>query len=73
MSDKVIVNEVGLRDGLQNQPRHVPVEGKLDMLNALIAAGVRSVEVTSFVSPKAVMRLSFIAACRSIKASPSKR
>ena len=57
MSDKVIVNEVGLRDGLQNQPRHVPVEGKLDMLDALIAAGVRSVEVTSFVSPKAVPQM----------------
>ena len=57
MSDKVIVNEVGLRDGLQNQPRHVPVEGKLEMLDALIAAGVRSVEATSFVSPKAVPQM----------------
>ena len=57
MSDKVIVNEVGLRDGLQNQPRHVPVEGKLAILDALIAAGIRSVEVTSFVSPKAVPQM----------------
>ncbi|HJN61033.1 MAG TPA: hydroxymethylglutaryl-CoA lyase [Alphaproteobacteria bacterium] len=57
MSDKVIVNEVGLRDGLQNQPRHVPVEGKLEMLNSLIAAGVSSIEVTSFVSPKAVPQM----------------
>ena len=57
MSDRVIVNEVGLRDGLQNQPRHVPVEGKLEMLDALIAAGVRSIEATSFVSPKAVPQM----------------
>ena len=57
MSDKVTVNEVGLRDGLQNQLRHVPVEGKLAILDALIAAGVRSVEVTSFVSPKAVPQM----------------
>ena len=57
MSYKVIVNEVGLRDGLQNQPRHVPVEGKLAILDALIAAGIRSVEVTSFVSPKAVPQM----------------
>ena len=57
MNDKVIVNEVGLRDGLQNQPRHVSVEGKLEMLDSLIAAGVRSVEVTSFVSPKAVPQM----------------
>ena len=57
MNDKVIVNEVGLRDGLQNQPRHVSVEGKLEMLDSLNAAGVRSVEVTSFVSPKAVPQM----------------
>jgi hydroxymethylglutaryl-CoA lyase len=57
MSDKVIINEVGLRDGLQNQPRHVPVEGKLEILDALIDAGVRSVEATSFVSPKAVPQM----------------
>jgi len=57
MSDRVIVNEVGLRDGLQNQPRHVTVEGKLEMLDSLIAAGVRSVEATSFVSPKAVPQM----------------
>ncbi|MBT4425518.1 MAG: hydroxymethylglutaryl-CoA lyase [Rhodospirillaceae bacterium] len=57
MSNKVIINEVGLRDGLQNQPRHVPVEGKLEILGALIAAGVRSVEATSFVSPKAVPQM----------------
>ena len=57
MAERVIVHEVGLRDGLQNQPRHVPVEGKLALLDALIAAGVRSVEVTSFVSPKAVPQM----------------
>ena len=57
MSNKVIVNEVGLRDGLQNQPKHVPTEGKLAILDALIAAGVRSVEATSFVSPKAVPQM----------------
>jgi hydroxymethylglutaryl-CoA lyase len=57
MSNRVIINEVGLRDGLQNQSRHVPLEGKLKILDALIAAGVRSIEVTSFVSPKAVPQM----------------
>ncbi|MSO70042.1 MAG: hydroxymethylglutaryl-CoA lyase [Alphaproteobacteria bacterium] len=57
MAERVIVHEVGLRDGLQNQPRMVPVEGKLELLDALIAAGVRSVEATSFVSPKAVPQM----------------
>lgn len=57
MPEAVIVHEVGLRDGLQNQPRHVPVEGKLELLDALIAAGGRSFEATSFVSPKAVPQM----------------
>lgn len=57
MAERVIVHEVGLRDGLQNQPRIVPVEGKLELLDALISAGVRSVEATSFVSPKAVPQM----------------
>jgi len=57
MAERVVVHEVGLRDGLQNQPRIVPVEGKLELLDALIAAGVRSIETTSFVSPKAVPQM----------------
>lgn len=57
MGERVTVNEVGLRDGLQNQPRIVPVEGKLAMLDALVAAGVRSFEATSFVSPRAVPQM----------------
>ena len=57
MGEHVTVNEVGLRDGLQNQPRIVPVEGKLAMLDTLVTAGVRSFEATSFVSPKAVPQM----------------
>ncbi|MGD9536302.1 MAG: hydroxymethylglutaryl-CoA lyase [Alphaproteobacteria bacterium] len=57
MAERVVVHEVGLRDGLQNQPRLVPVAGKLELLDALIAAGGRSFEVTSFVSPKAVPQM----------------
>ncbi len=57
MSDFVTVHEVGLRDGLQNQPRTVPTEGKLRLLDALLDAGLRSVEAASFVSPKAVPQM----------------
>ncbi len=57
MSDKVIINEVGLRDGLQIQPKYVPTEGKLELCQALVDAGVRSFEATSFVSPKAVPQM----------------
>lgn len=57
MGERVIINEVGLRDGLQNQPRLVDTDHKLRLLNALLAAGIRHVEATSFVSPKAVPQM----------------
>ncbi|MSO64874.1 MAG: hydroxymethylglutaryl-CoA lyase [Alphaproteobacteria bacterium] len=57
MADQVLINEVGLRDGLQIQPRYVPTEGKLELCQALINAGVRSFEATSFVHPKAVPQM----------------
>ena len=57
MAESVVINEVGLRDGLQNQPRHVPTAEKLHLLDALLAAGVTHAEVGSFVSPKAVPQM----------------
>ena len=62
MGDVITVHEVGLRDGLQNQPRVVPTEGKLQLLDALLDAGLRSVEAASFVSPKAVPQMADAAA-----------
>jgi hydroxymethylglutaryl-CoA lyase len=50
------IREVGMRDGLQLEAP-VPLDGKLAMLEAIVATGVRRVEVTSFVSPKAVPAL----------------
>jgi hydroxymethylglutaryl-CoA lyase len=52
----VDVREVGMRDGLQLEAP-VPLADKLAMLEALVATGVRRIEVTSFVSPKAVPAL----------------
>ena len=52
----VDIREVGMRDGLQLEAP-VPLEAKLDMIEALVATGVRRIEVTSFVSPKAVPAL----------------
>lgn len=52
----VDIREVGLRDGLQLEAP-VPTEVKLDILEAVAATGVRRVEVTSFVSPRAVPAL----------------
>jgi len=52
----VIIREVGPRDGLQIEPP-VPLEAKLRLIDALAATGVRRIEVTSFVSPRAVPAL----------------
>ena len=54
MSDKVIINDVGPRDGLQNQAQILSVDQRLEIIHSLVSAGVRSVEAGSFVSPKAV-------------------
>ncbi|MEL6571632.1 MAG: hydroxymethylglutaryl-CoA lyase [Pseudomonadota bacterium] len=57
MSQAVTITEVGLRDGLQSWPDIVPVEHKIEIANSLIKAGVRRLEATSFVSPRAVPQL----------------
>lgn len=54
MQKRVIINEVGLRDGLQNHPKHLSVQEKHALYQALRKAGVTDFELTSFVSPKAV-------------------
>lgn len=51
------ITEVGPRDGLQSEAEFVPTERKIELVRALIAAGLRSFEVTSFVSPRAVPQM----------------
>ena len=53
----VVITDVALRDGLQIQPRTVPTDTKLELYDRLRAAGVRSVEVGSFVSPRLVPQM----------------
>ena len=53
----VTVREVGLRDGLQILPRTLPTEHKLQWLRAAYDAGVREIEVGSFVPPKLMPQL----------------
>ncbi len=53
----VLVTEVGTRDGFQSEKEFVPTEVKAELINALTAAGVKSFEVTSFVSPRAVPQM----------------
>jgi hydroxymethylglutaryl-CoA lyase len=53
----VRITEVGPRDGLQNEATPVPTEAKVAFVRALVAAGARDVEVTSFVRPDRVPQL----------------
>jgi len=57
MSDLVRIVEVGPRDGLQNEARSIPAAVKIELIERLVACGLRSVEATSFVSPKWVPQL----------------
>jgi hydroxymethylglutaryl-CoA lyase len=50
----VTVREVGLRDGLQTIAEFMPTEAKLEWIAAELAAGVREIEVTSFVPPRLI-------------------
>jgi hydroxymethylglutaryl-CoA lyase len=54
MSQTVVITDVGPRDGLQNQPKILSIEQRLELVRAIAAAGVPQIEVGSFVSPKAV-------------------
>jgi hydroxymethylglutaryl-CoA lyase len=55
---KVDLYEVGPRDGLQNELRTLPTRDKARLVEALVAAGEKRIEVTSFVSPKWIPQLS---------------
>jgi hydroxymethylglutaryl-CoA lyase len=54
---EVTIYEVGPRDGLQNEARNVPTVDKIRFIDALVASGIRAIEITSFVSPKWIPQL----------------
>ncbi len=56
--DRILVREVGPRDGLQNEKKILPPEIKISMIRQLAAAGITAIEATSFVHPRAVPQLS---------------
>ena len=57
LPNRVSIYEVSPRDGLQNEPSPISLEGKKRLLNALIQAGLKRIELTSFVSPRWVPQL----------------
>ena len=54
---RITVCEVGPRDGFQIEKAFIPTEKKIEIVNALFASGIRAMQVTSFVSPRAVPQL----------------
>src|SRR5258707_3123199 len=54
---RVTICEVGTRDGFQIEPAFIPTDQKIEVVNRLAAAGLPRIEVTSFVSPKAIPQL----------------
>ena len=65
---KVTLCEVGLRDGLQNEKTIPSIEQKLQLLDAVVASGVKIIEVGAFVHPKAVPQMADTdVLCRAMK------
>jgi hydroxymethylglutaryl-CoA lyase len=54
---RVFINEVAVRDGFQSEPEFVPTDDKIRLIDRLSKTGLARIEVTSFVSPKAIPNL----------------
>ena len=54
---RIYMQEVGPRDGLQVEHRFVDTAEKIALVDAMSEAGLAKIEVTSFVSPKAIPQL----------------
>lgn len=52
LPEKITLVEVGPRDGFQNVKEQIPTEDKISIIKGMIQAGVRQMEITSFVNPK---------------------
>jgi len=57
MSDTVRIIEMGARDGLQNEKTPVSVADRIAFIERLVAAGLNTIEVGAFVSPKAIPQM----------------
>ena len=50
--------EVGPRDGLQNQPKHISTQKKIEFIDALSKTGLKTIEASAFVHPEWIPQLS---------------
>lgn len=55
--ERVRIREVGPRDGFQNEPEVIATADKVRLIELLIAAGLKRIEVTSFVRPDVIPQL----------------
>jgi len=53
------VCEVGPRDGLQNEKKHLSVQQRVELIERLMASGIKKIEAVSFVNPKVVPQMSY--------------
>ncbi len=68
---KVVIEEQGLRDGLQSEKAVVPTAKKLELIDALVDAGLRRIQVTSFVNPRLIPQMADAdELCAALKAHP---
>jgi hydroxymethylglutaryl-CoA lyase len=74
LPDRVNLIEVGTRDGFQAESKPIPTDLKVETIEALAQAGVRHIQVTSFVHPKWVPQMADAEeVCRRIPALPEVR
>lgn len=55
--EKIEIYEVGPRDGFQNVVEYIPFETKKNIIEGILSTGIRHVQITSFVSPKAIPQM----------------
>lgn len=70
-SDRIVIEEQGLRDGFQSERTVVPTERKLELVERLVAAGLTRIQVCSFVHPAKVPQMADAeAVCRGLVRHP---
>jgi len=67
----IVIEEQGLRDGLQSEPKVVPTARKLELVDSLVDAGISRIQVCSFVHPKRVPQMADAeAVCAGLRRRP---
>lgn len=68
MTKNVIIEEQGLRDGIQNLSKIVSTDSKIDFIHRLVGAGIKRIQIASFVHPKLVPQMADAeAVCMGVK------